>query len=56
MILENQIKNRHNALKISMFSSAFFYIIINGITWCIASKLIKNLPKYEKTLNKYLIK
>jgi hypothetical protein len=30
----------------------FFYVLVNGVTWCIASKLIKNSPKYEKTLNR----
>jgi hypothetical protein len=30
----------------------FFYVLVNGVTWAIASRLIKNTEIYEKTLNR----
>lgn len=30
----------------------FFYVLINGICWKLASKLVKNTAQYEKTLNR----
>lgn len=30
----------------------FFYVLIDGITWKLASKLVTSLYKYEKTLNR----
>ena len=30
----------------------FFYVLINGVTWEIASKLIKNTAQYKSTLNR----
>ena len=34
----------------------FFYVLINGVTWKLASKLVSNSDKYEKTLNRYFNK
>lgn len=30
----------------------FFYVLVNGVTWKIASLMIKNTESYEKTLNR----
>lgn len=30
----------------------FFYVLINGVSWKLASKLISNTEQYEKTLNR----
>ncbi len=29
-----------------------FFFLVNGVTWAIASKLVKNTLQYEKTLNR----
>ena len=34
----------------------FFYVLINSVTWKLASKLVSNSEKYDKTLNRYFNK